>query len=280
MAKRYCPLYGDVVLYLDCLECEEKVCKKEVSRNGSGNSRLQRSSQRDNRTKDAKNRKANKKKEVDRKQMAKKNKIVIGIDQSYQDTGIAIAMNGQIKAISDCFTKNLKSNTEKRKTLNNRLRTIFKAISKKQSEYPDCELICIIERIRLHSAKPGTDSFINIDYIKSIGALNAMIVDLASEFDIPVYSVDTRSWKAQVVGNSTRLSNKFGIDPEKWRTIQFVIHKLHRESDILQPVSNRMKKGIVKVIDGTKYTYNDNKADATCIALYGFCNNQKLEGEH
>ena len=246
MAKRYCPLYGYTALYLDCLECEEKLCKKEVSKT----------------------------------QMAKKNKIVIGIDQSYQDTGIAIAMNGQIKAISDCFTKNLKSNTEKRKTLNNRLRTIFKAMSEKQSEYTNCELICIIERIRLHSAKPGTDSFINIDYIKSIGALNAMIVDLASEFNIPVYSVDTRSWKAQVVGDSTRLANKCGIDPEKWRTIQFVIHKLHRESDILQPVSNRTKKGIVKTIDGVKYTYNDNKADAACIALYGFCSNQKLEGEH
>ena len=27
MSKK-CPLYGDIVVYLDCLECEEKLCKK------------------------------------------------------------------------------------------------------------------------------------------------------------------------------------------------------------------------------------------------------------
>ena len=26
--SRKCPLYGDIVVYLDCLECEEKLCKK------------------------------------------------------------------------------------------------------------------------------------------------------------------------------------------------------------------------------------------------------------
>lgn len=28
MSKK-CPLYGDIIVYLDCLECEEKLCKKE-----------------------------------------------------------------------------------------------------------------------------------------------------------------------------------------------------------------------------------------------------------
>ncbi len=27
--SKICPMTNDVVLYLDCLECEEKVCKKE-----------------------------------------------------------------------------------------------------------------------------------------------------------------------------------------------------------------------------------------------------------
>lgn len=26
--SRRCPIYGSTVLYLDCLECEEKLCKK------------------------------------------------------------------------------------------------------------------------------------------------------------------------------------------------------------------------------------------------------------
>lgn len=32
MAK-HCPLYNCKVLYLDCLECENKICKKEINKN-------------------------------------------------------------------------------------------------------------------------------------------------------------------------------------------------------------------------------------------------------
>ena len=44
-------------------------------------------------------------------------------------------------------------------------------------------IICVIERIRLRS-----QGFLNINYIKSIGALNALIVDLMYEYNIKVYS--------------------------------------------------------------------------------------------
>lgn len=36
MAKR-CPIYGSTVLYLDCLECEEKICRGD--NNGTTNKR-------------------------------------------------------------------------------------------------------------------------------------------------------------------------------------------------------------------------------------------------
>lgn len=210
-----------------------------------------------------------------------KNKIIIGIDQSYQDCGISIAFNSHIRAISDVNLKPYKNYTEKRKALRIAFKQVLQLCKSKASKLDSCEIICIIERIRLRSSKPGTDNFINFPYIKNIGSLNSTIVDLAYEFDVPVYSVDTRSWKAQVVGNSTKMNNKYGIDPEKWRTILFVIHTLKREKDILQAVSNRKTKGVVKTIDGIKYTYNDNRADSACIALYGFIpeKKQRLELE-
>lgn len=228
-----CPLYG-VAIYMDCLECDDKLCRRPKM----------------------------------------KNKIVIGLDQSYKDTGISISMNGQIKTISHCFTMNLKNNTDKRQALNRRLDKVFKKISKKAYK-EDAELICVIERIRLQS-----QGFINIDYIKSIGALNAMIVDLAHIYNIPVYSVDTRAWKSAVVGTSKEKKNKYGIDPKKYPTILWLKDKGF-ESYILEQVSNKKKKGIVKIIDGIKYTYNDNAADSAAISLFPFVgNNNLLKEEH
>ena len=63
MAKK-CPIYGRAI-YLDCLECEEKYCR-------------------------------NNKKEVNKHM----NKIVIGIDQSYKNTGISICVDNELKNIS------------------------------------------------------------------------------------------------------------------------------------------------------------------------------------
>jgi hypothetical protein len=87
----------------------------------------------------------------------------------------------------------------------------------------------------------------------SFGALTATIVDTAYEYGIKVYSVDTRSWKAQIVGTSKGIK---GDDPKakKIPTMRFV-KKLGFEVD-------------------------DDAADSGCIALYGFTKNQKLKEEH
>lgn len=201
------------------------------------------------------------------------NKIVLGIDQSYQDTGLAIAYNNKIVAITDCKMSNYERNTDKRNCLGYKLESLLSLVRDKEYIYK-AEAIVIIERIRLQSK-----GFINIDYIKSIGALNALIVDIAAAYEFPVYSVDTRSWKSQVVGTSKTLENKYGIAPEKYPTIQYVISKGY-EKDIKEYVSSKKKKGIVGEDEKGRYTYNDNKADAACIALYGFCKNQKLKDEH
>lgn len=203
-----------------------------------------------------------------------RNKIVIGIDQSYKDTGVSISFNGELKMAKDIKLEHFKNNSERRNFLKERLLIIFSHVEK-LSFKNNAEVIVIIERIRLQS-----QGFINIDYIKSIGALNALIVDTASEFHYPVYSVDTRAWKSAIVGNSKGQKNKYGIDEKKWPTILWCISKGYKKY-IKSEVNKGKKKGVIEK-DGERYTYNDNIADSICISLYGFINSSKqlLKEEH
>ena len=132
----------------------------------------------------------------------------------------------------------------------------------------ECQIICIIERIRLQS-----QGFINIDYIKSIGALNAMIVDTASQYNIPVYSVDTRAWKSASVGTSKEKSNKYGFDPKKWPTILWCIKQGYKSK--IKADAGKKKKGVIEK-NGERYTYNDNIADSIGIGKFYFVGNHDL----
>ena len=225
-----CPLFGKAI-YLDCLEYEEKLCKM------------------------------NKRKKYD--------KIVIGIDQSYKDTGISIAADGILKAIRHIPFSKIYDNSSKRKKLSDVLEKALIQSLKKSNE-----VVVICERIRLRS-----EGFLDIDYIKSTGALNATIVDTAYKYGVKVYSVDTRSWKSQVVGTSKPMKNKYGVDPKKWPTILH-IKELGYLENILD-ADTKKKKGVIE-LNGERYFINDNAADSACIALYGFIakSDQKLEEEH
>ena len=140
----------------------------------------------------------------------KARKIVIGIDQSYKRTGISVGIDGNLVLIKSVDLSKYNSNTEKRKTLRG---VLFKLINNINNKYNILynNIVCVIERIRLRSK-----GFLNIDYIKSIGALNALIVDIMQGFNIPVYSVDTRCWKSQIIGTSKGESNSYGVPDEKW----------------------------------------------------------------
>lgn len=198
-------------------------------------------------------------------------KIVIGIDQSYTRTGITVLKNKQIYRMKSLDFKGCRNNTEKRELLSDVLESL---INEADSE----NIKIITERIRLRS-----QGFLSEAYIKSTGALIATIIDVADTYDIPVYSVDTRSWKSQIVGNSKPLDNKHGINPEKYRTILHLKQKgLLRF--IIEPYKGRATKGIVNVnIDGTKTPckINDDLADSYCIAMYGYLpkSKQKLKEE-
>lgn len=205
-------------VYLDCLDCDDKQCKQQY----------------------------------------KYKKVVVGIDQSYNNTGISIAADGKLLKVRSLQLDGYKTNSERRRALANTLSGLLRSVCPKAKE-----VVCIIERIRLHS-----QGFLNIDYIKSIGALNSIIVDKCSEHDVPVYSVDTRCWKAQVIGTSKPMPNKYGVPEEKWPTVKWLI-KQGWEDNLLIPIVGRKTKGTF-TRGGQKYMYNNDAADSAGIAMFGF----------
>lgn len=185
-------------------------------------------------------------------------KVVIGIDQSYNNTGISIAADGKLKKVRSLNLDGCKTNSDKRRALAETLDGLLNSVAQKAEE-----LVCIIERIRLRS-----QGFLNIDYIKSIGALNSIIVDKCHEHGVEVYSVDTRCWKAQVIGTSKGMPNKFGVPEEKWPTVNWLIRQGWEDS-ILIPIEGRKSKGTF-IRDGQKFMYNNDAADSAGIAMFWF----------
>lgn len=203
------------------------------------------------------------------------NKIVIGIDQSYKRAGITVMEAGKIKKTISIDYMGCNNNTQKRQYL----RTVLcKIISHYTNRLDD--ITVITERIRLRS-----QGFLSESYIKSTGALVATIVDTFEQFNIPVYSVDTRAWKSAIVGTSKPKENKYGIDPHKWPTILY-LKKKGLLKHIAYPYNGKSTKGVIKVNMGltegvVNCRINDDVADSICIAMYGLLpkSKQKLKEE-
>lgn len=185
--------------------------------------------------------------------------IVIGIDQSYKNTGISIVADGKLADVKSIRLDKYKSNSEKRETLRNRLDKLLRITKQKANK-----VVCIVERARVHG---GQTSFINIDAIKAIGALTAVIVDRCAIYDVAVFSVDTRCWKSQVIGTSRGQSNRFGVPEEKWPTVQWCIRQGFRRHILIQIDNPRKTKGTF-MHKGIKYQYNDDAADSAGIAMF------------
>lgn len=205
---------------------------------------------------------------MDCKKPYKYNTLCIGIDQSYKNTGISISADGRLVKVSHVELSKYDSNSERRSVLRSKLEKILCDISGKAKL-----MICVIERIRLRS-----QGFLNIDYIKSIGALNAIIVDVCFKHGIQVWSVDTRCWKAQVIGTSKPKSNGYGVPPEKWPTVNWVCEKGFEKS-ILRKVEGRREKGTFTDEIG-KWEYDNDAADSAAISMFYFIgDNSKLKLE-
>lgn len=200
--------------------------------------------------------------------MSKYKKIFIGIDQSYKNTGVSISADGELLKVTSLNLEHYKTNSDKRKALRKYLNNMLKVITTKSDD-----ITCILERIRLHS-----QGFLNIDYIKSMGALNAVIIDSMHDYDISVYSVDTRCWKSQVIGTSKPKDNDLGVPREKYPTVEWCINQGFEDS-ILEVVEGRKTKGTF-MRDNIKYMYNNDASDSAGISMFGFVGNlEKMKEE-
>lgn len=182
--------------------------------------------------------------------------IVIGIDQSYTRTGITIAGDNKLLKVTSTNYKGLKSKSQKRKHINSIIR---KLLIQTQSRAHQTIIIC--ERIRTFSQSFGTkgkgnQQGLNPNYLKMGGAMVAGMVDTAEDFEVPVYSVDTRAWKSKIVGSSKARKTKEGKRDAKSETVEF-IQRLGIDLFL------RTNRNGVDVFD-------DDAADSACIALYGF----------
>lgn len=199
-------------------------------------------------------------------------KLVIGIDQSYNRCGISIAGDGQLLLVRSTTFPSCKTKVSKRIHLEEIIETILE-----QNKRKALEKMIIVERIRTFSqgAKQNNDFGLRPDYLKSTGALIGTIVDTAYRYNVPVYSVDTRAWKSAILGSSKGRDDNYE-KPEKAAAIKFV------EAlgfDLTIKDKNGQVKQHTKGKNSGKIYYDDDAADSACIALYGFVANPKLKLE-
>lgn len=182
---------------------------------------------------------------------------IIGIDQSYTDTGIAIAVGGKIlAAISLSFDK-IDYDTEKRILLKNKLHHAINLCY--NNGYKP---IVYFEQVRINKNQT------TFNYMKRAGAMESVIIDLCYSEKLECRSVSSNSWKAKVLGSRKKIENEKGIAPEKYIAYEYT-HKLGLDKFTLQPCSNRTENYLLIDKRGTKLKYNDNIGDAICISLYG-----------
>lgn len=177
-----------------------------------------------------------------------KDKIVIGIDQSYTRTGVALVVNGKVVNHKIIKFKGCKNKTDKRKAIGSFLHKILKSLSKGTTGPQNISIVC--ERIRTFSGKYG----LRPDYLKSTGALIATIVDIAYEYGVKVYSVDTRAWKSQVVGTSKAKISQVKVNG--------------KTKEVRDAKSGTLE--FVKNVVGIDCGKEDDLADAICIGLFSF----------
>lgn len=178
-----------------------------------------------------------------------KNKVVIGIDQSYKCTGVAVYIyNGETKKgrfwRAFAITPKKRTKTRKRAVIAGYIDDL---LSDFRYRYDDVR-ICF-ERPRLFSK-----GHISASFLLSIGALNGAIIDTAESWDVSCYSVDTRAWRRAAVGTCERKENHKGIPPEKYFTVKHFC-KIGYKRRIIQ-----------RAADGSKFFEHDI-ADAMGIAV-------------
>lgn len=198
----------------------------------------------------------------------------IGVDQSYKRTGISLTIDGHLRMVTSVDLAHYPEKRDCRVIVPN---AVHKVVSKCLSSDIDHVLV-LMERVRLYSKQ-----FISQPYIMSMGAMNAAISDKvilsfpvhAAEGRLEVMSVETRAWKAAVVGTIKKEDNPFGAPPEKWPTIKLIQSKYPEFREKIMHPSKRQKKSKKNfsfLSDDAKSViymeYDDDACDSACISMF------------
>lgn len=187
----------------------------------------------------------------------------IGVDQSYARTGISVVADND--KVLFCASFDFKAHNFCKREVRLHMRDILSTIA--EFTLSQCsEVGCVMERIRIFSGKA---KHVSLPYIKGMGALNATIADVMAFYGVPAYSVDTRAWKARIVGTCAPEENGVGCPPNKWPTVKWAskILGMKRFAHKMIP-SAKAKKGTF-VRNGKRYKWDDDAADSLGIAFFG-----------
>lgn len=184
-------------------------------------------------------------------------KAIIGIDQSYTDTGIAIAAGGKILTAISLPLYWQANDTIKRNVLKDKLVDAINMCRDKKKDP-----IVYIEAVRINQ---GQTTF---DYIKRAGAMESIIIDTCFYYNVDCRSVASNSWKAGILGSRKKVENEKGIAPEKYMAYKYTC-RIGCDRYTLMECGDRTRKYVSLNSNGKKLKYNDNVGDACCISLYG-----------
>lgn len=208
--------------------------------------------------------------------MSHYNLACIGVDQSYKRTGISLSIDGRLMMVTSVDLSHYPEKRDCRVIVSN---SVQKVVSKCFSKGIDNVLV-LLERIRLFSK-----DFISQPYIMSMGAMNAAVADKValsfpnelSEGRLEIMSVETRAWKSAVVGTIKKQENNFGVPPEKWPTVNYILTKYPEFRDSIMHQSKRQKKSkknfsfLSDDAQSVVYMeYDDDACDSACISLFPF----------
>ena len=198
----------------------------------------------------------------------------VGVDQSYARTGISLTVDGHLVLVKSVDLSHYDTKRDKRKIVSGHVRNAVQSCFNNNCR----NVIVLLERIRLFSK-----DFISQPYIMSMGAMNACIADTVynafpeqvASGNLEVMSVETRAWKSSVVGTTKKQENMFGVPPEKWPTVEYMIRNYPEFRDSIMHPSKRQKKSkknfsfLSDDSSSIVYMEYDNDAcDSACISLF------------
>jgi Holliday junction resolvasome RuvABC endonuclease subunit len=147
--------------------------------------------------------------------MQRSENTILAIDQSYQCCGFAIYERSVLKEVKklDFSALSKKSNIKLR---NKHKRHLIRTFIQRELEKYSIDAI-VVERVRTFS-----HGFISAKSIMALAELISVIIDAVPD-NVPVFSVDTRSWKKIAIG-SAKASKEDTIEWARQYTAKSICH--------------------------------------------------------